>query len=1055
MIVDKLNINYQMNINQQIEHVINEILSGGDNHMEAVNIYTGMIEQSPFDVTNYHFQYILQNLQNNNAVRKGFTLLYQILKKPEVYTFYTPEQNSFIQTKLLELLLTPHFDESNRSYLLDIIEIAQKNYNNAHLAENSEFGWISVFQFCINISLLDDKAISSLGIELISRFIRYGTLIVSNNVQIIHEIIQKVLMSEENFFPQIISTLNLISECFNEEISFKQYAPNVVHFIQLVQPEISKELIISIYRFKVDFFSEVFSSYINIISSLLANTQYPIDTKYCILDVFQLFFFSERQAQKFTSPEIYTPIIQSISILFTKIESDEDLSLIEQTKLLLGEISNKLESEQFDNCCLSIATDFLKKEDWKFRFSGLSIFSSILYYIEEEDLIKMTPLALKYIEDSANLCRKTVYKIIKKVSKKRQRTFASEFQQAFFSLLLESIPKESSPDIVIYSFKVLSCLCENSGSEILEQYYTQILQLCSIYSNENSIPLQVSIINCIRCLCKSMMEHLSDSYPLIKQYITNMSTIEIPIIRYSVIYAIPQVCKIISSNSEKVKMAEFGLNLFIASDFTLLYSEEQQLLLFSSFRKLIKIINFKNIEIFQHIIISLIKMASQQIELQIVSDNTDQSLIPKGMIILRSQNFDHKICLYSHEKCREVCDAFVNLTKLIEKFPELFIPVIDKLFEIIIQSTKQFSLKIFYSSNQIPDSSLSCFSMLIEKADLINVSYQQCLTVLNELIPDLITKQVINFLKNIINKFNDPGLIQPSIDIMMKFLGEIKDDIKDCNKKCNEIKNNSNSEDKMEFIKKLYIESREKENLIARFFSFLIEKFPAILNEEFITFLRSLFVDETGKVYLSFLIIETEIQILTTKQFDSILSNCGKYINEFGKECLYTLELIQKIINSTDDPQILMQTYNLVFDVLNFDLSDFDEYPYLRNKSVYLIVILFQKFPPSTNDEALNLFIELLPIDDENCKIIHRCFASFLQQKPEFFVNEENLFLTLKIIAKICKGHTIDEETRLIFKQFIQLILSQEQDNMLIQNNLNELNKCYITRLRSFANDAP
>lgn len=448
-------------------------------------------------------------------------------------------------------------------------------------------------------------------------------------------------------------------------------------------------------------------------------------------------------------------------------------------------------------------------------------------------------------------------------------------------------------------------------------------------------------------------------------------------------------------------------------------------------------------------------MASQQIELQIVSDNTDQSLIPKGMIILRSQNFDHKICLYSHEKCREVCDAFVNLTKLIEKFPELFIPVIDKLFEIIIQSTKQFSLKIFYSSNQIPDSSLSCFSMLIEKADLINVSYQQCLTVLNELIPDLITKQVINFLKNIINKFNDPGLIQPSIDIMMKFLGEIKDDIKDCNKKCNEIKNNSNSEDKMEFIKKLYIESREKENLIARFFSFLIEKFPAILNEEFITFLRSLFVDETGKVYLSFLIIETEIQILTTKQFDSILSNCGKYINEFGKECLYTLELIQKIINSTDDPQILMQTYNLVFDVLNFDLSDFDEYPYLRNKSVYLIVILFQKFPPSTNDEALNLFIELLPIDDENCKIIHRCFASFLQQKPEFFVNEENLFLTLKIIAKICKGHTIDEETRLIFKQFIQLILSQEQDNMLIQNNLNELNKCYITRLRSFANDAP
>lgn len=1035
---------------QQIEAIIQEMLSNNEDREEAEKIYLKMVEESTYDIIYFHIQYILQNLQNNDNIRRGLTLLSRILSEDEVYSLFTPDQNEFIQTNLLEMFLTPGFDENNLNFILDIVDMAQRGYNYCDESSNFVYRWTSIFEFCINLSQSDNSLISSLGIELISRFIKYGTFNVDENEDFLNMIIQKVL-SSENFFPQqAVSTINLISESFTENDSFKQYAPNIIEILQNVPPDIIKKFVISVYLIPINFFSlsEALPQYISTITTMLESSDYPNDVKYYLIENIETFSMSNNHNQLLDDDEIIITIIQSISNLFTLVELDEDLFLTKVTKSLLLNMSKNFDSKFFDKNCLNLAAQNIENENWTVRFSGLSIFDAISTEIEEKRLIKKVPLFVALIGDPSELCRMTVYKTLKRISVYKKDVFSSELSELFFEALLDSMQKETNPEIAIYGFKVLSKFCDNSGSEILEKYCEVILQLCSYCSTQENIFLQIYIIECLKCLCKSMMTHLCDYYPQIKEYIINMASVEEPLIRCSVISCIPQICKILpESNLERIELAQFGISLFLESNqIDEFFTDYQQMTLIFSFIKLVKITGFDDDQTFQTIIDFILRMASEKLEFEIVKDTeVDVRMLPKGSKIIKQHfctaNMKHIVMIYSQNKLNEIMDSFIILKKLIYLVPNKFDTIKDNLLNVIVESTE-----LFVSSYR---PILLCIEAIIEKSDDMNIECIKILDVINEISKNVQVGQINEItplMKFIIKQFKDPESIQPLIEIANGIVEKLKNEKIEIKEEHEEFKGKEGCEDNILAIASYYEKERINECEVAQFYSVLIKNFPQIVDEEFVNYVRSLFQDD--EYFLSLMIVETRIQSLTTKDFEFVLSNSENYIVE-SKECLFTIDLLSIIIKSTENHDVWQVIGPVLLKFFDFDDNFLDENPDYVSHALYCSALLFQRFPDSINEDSLGNFIEFLPDDGFQYLFVNKTFALQIVENSDFFVSDENLTLTLKIIAKSCNGSFIDSETREIYKQFMKSIFEQIQSNELIQSAFGELDENLAERLRN------
>lgn len=1059
-----------MNEEQQIELLINTMYSTSENRQQAEDLYVKLVEESPYDIASYHLNYIFNNLQNNDKIKRGLTLLHAILKNSDVYQFFKPEQNEFIQTKLRDLVLKKELDENNRNYLLDIIELAQYYYNSGKAEEDQEYGWPSIFDFCIELSHSNDPA-STYGIELISRFVKCGTFSIKDNIGCIYEIINNVFSSEKKNFPQIISTINLIFESYEEEEDMKQYAQNIIELIPEVPIEIIKQFIISIYLFPINFFEDTLPAYINTIATILADNQYPKVVKYYLLENIEAFLKEKKEILK--EEEIYKPIIQSISIVFTLVELDDDFYLTRSAKYTLYLMSKTFDSVSFDNNCLEIATQYIQSDEWTFRFSGLSIYNSISAIIEDDLLLETAPIFISLIKDQSLLCQKTVLKIMKHIVVYKKDLLISNVEDqkdsslyhVFYKTLLEAYANEPTPEIAIYGFKVLSKFCENSGSEILEQYYQPILQLFAVYSSETCIELHAYIIKCIRCLCKSMETHLSESYAQIKEYITNIISVNEPSITYSVIYCIPQVLKILPQKNieEKYELASFGLSLFIktiSEEET--YTEKQQIELFSSFSKFITTVAMdEDVEkVYRFVVDSLMKMASEKLDVEIV-DDTDLELLPNHTCIIRhfNSNRKHTMLIFSQEKANEIQTAFRKLTKLIKNFPEKFFSFVSSsenpnhdLLNIIVEASKQ----LLINHQPISD----CLKMLIEKYEVLNIQPKQLLDIIEKISTNFNVSESISVINYFIHAFKDLSFIQQTIDITNKILEQVKSYIKITNDEYEESKKLPNFDDKCDMYAKEYEQHRKSEYIVARFFSTLMKIFPELINEEFITFLHSIFPNDS-KSNLAYMIIETRIQSLTTKDFSFIISNCGDKLEYGGCESIYTLDLIKQIIKSSIESQENAEIFKqVILSTLNLEDDFLEDNPEITLKAIYCLALLLKNYPSSIDENSLNAFVDFLPIylnfqpitkiSDKHLIFINSVFANQLIEKTDILVSETNIYDTFEIIAQLCNGRLIDEKTRLIFKQFMQSIFEQQQENEFIRDQLNQLKEIYVERLRNF-----
>ncbi|OHS95280.1 hypothetical protein TRFO_02294 [Tritrichomonas foetus] len=1048
----------------EIENIINQMLSQGEFRQQAEEIYTNILNNQPFQLVQYHFQSIYSDLTNSANIRKNLTLLHNIFRKGECFRVYTPENNQFIQANIIRCLSMIEFDQYNRALLVDIADKLQTMYNiDLAPTDSKNLEWPDIITFCMQLSTSPDENLSASGIELISRFVYSGTLQIEPNFPFLFQIIQNVLSMEE-YSSRLLSVASLIKEIFiiefeddeTEEFQITKFASLFLTKFHLVPFEKSDAFFDIITLIDYHYFFSVLEESVACFLSIISNNSSPQSVKVRLLLYLNKFVKRKPEQMKKMAEQMF----YALNFTFASVCENEDMEIpysFSYAGNLLYVMSDCFDSQLFDEFCINAAKELLSKEDWNLRFAGISIFSSIHSIIKKKLLLECCESFFDHIQDPSSLCRFQTYKAFRGVASHKRSQFNGYLHNFIFPKILITIPQETNLRITVCAFKTLACFCYNSGSEILSIYGSSILQLCVAFSKRCEVDIQTSILNCMQSMAKSMQRHLEPSFDLISQFIFQMGQIEVIKIRYHTIVSIPDIC-LIASPELYNELAKFGVNLYLQTNQEM-FTDIEQVNLLQAFLKLLKMIDYSSlIPVIRQSIMNLLRISSQNLDVS-VNATLDPSIYEYKYQYLTFENGFITIPL---DQVDQISQSLSILSKYIKEFPQFLDQEIQSTIVGIIAK------KVNTFSYIINAAAIKCFKHLIYQNHILQLPSDQLLNIFNniELIDPQVGQSIVQLLKLFILKFNDPRLFEPCFDVIKRILQSnriIQEDYK--KEACH------GDDEGFEYNNKV-AESLLVEIEIADLFAFLMNEYPPIMNENFQALLNSLYFSDqlTLNFKLPTAIILANIEAHTTKQFSHALESCKSVMTLYESNVrIHAIKLIAFIACHAEDEPTLIACYNILMAIIKGESCEVDEihdgnceneygidYDYSEiDESLIGITKLMIKYPQFKNEQTISLWFSQLPIyDHDEAKLAHNLMAQLLKTHTSFFIAPNNIKQTLFIIAKTCSGHFIDGETRNMFKQFIRSLISQTNMEQHITEAFSDLDECYQKRLQNFIVDS-